>query len=333
MSNPKAGRPSAPPPPRRTVLPPSRTPLEPTVERPPFERSGASFAPATVVEVDPAEPAEHLFRRLLSSYLGGVPTVEIVEVPHLSPSTREVVRAYCHRTRGPEVVADDGRTLTVADLDPAGAGPLESRLTELGRRVLAFHREAVESWSRLPLGADGRWSERDDEIDRDAWYLERCIARAEGGSRPSSPPATTAWTIARSLERIGDHAVTLGEVGPRLAEFGPNATPVRELRQFHVQAMAHLEEVLDARDAGRANELLDVGEALVASGRVLTERLLPAVGDGSMAPATAAAVARALEAVSRTVAYSQDISQAFFDRTLRAPTASRPGRPRATVVR
>jgi phosphate uptake regulator len=333
MTKPKPGRPSAHAPAPRAGPRLARTNPAAPLERPPAPAPPGPVRSAAVVEVDPAEPAEHLFRRLLSSYLGGVAAVEVVEVPRLSSSTREVVRAFCRRTRGPEVVADDGRTLTVADLEPAGTGSLDARLAELGHRVLAFHREAVESWSRLPLGADARWSERDDEIDRDAWYLERCLARAEGGSRRSSPPVTTAWTIARSLERIGDHAVTLGEVGPRLAEFGPSATPVRELRQFHAQAMAHLAAVLDARDAAGANELLDVGEALVASGRVLTERLLPAVGDGVMAPATAAAVARALEAVSRTVAYSQDIAQAFFDRTLRGPASSPRGRPQLAVGR
>ena len=125
--------------------------------------------------------------------------------------------------------------------------------------------------------------------------------------------------------------MTLGEVGPRLAEFGPEVSPVRELRQFHHQAMAHLEAVLQAPDGTCGNDLLDVGEALVASGRGLTERLLPAVGDGSMAPATAAAVARALEAVSRTVAYSQDIAQAFFDRALHAP-GDPSTEPRATLA-
>ncbi|HYA10656.1 MAG TPA: PhoU domain-containing protein, partial [Thermoplasmata archaeon] len=135
---------------------------------------------------------------------------------------------------------------------------------------------------------------------------------------------TSAWTIARSLERIADHAVTLGEVGPRLADLGADRGLLRELRQFHGQAMAHLTEVLGSPDGSRANDLLDVGEALLAGGRALSERLLPAVGDGSMPPASAAAVARALEAIGRTVAYSQDIAQTFFDRALRSPSLPLP---------
>jgi PhoU domain len=318
MSNRESGRTSAP---SRARGPAARTAVAEGEPRPRFPRgarAGEGSRAVAFIEVDSSEPAEHLFRRLLSAYLRGETEFEVVEVPQLSSGTREVVREFCRRTRSPELEGDDGQHLRVVDPEPIEEG-IDRRLQDLGAQVLRFHREAVESWSDLPLGAEGRWADRDDEIDRQAWYLERCIARGERrGARPTAP-ATSAWTIARSLERIGDHAVALGEIGPRLAEFGPEASPVRELRQFHQQAMAHLEEVLRATDGRGANELLDVGEALAASGRALTDRLLPAVGDGSMTPATAAALARALEAISRTVAYSQDIAQAFFDRALQFP--------------
>jgi hypothetical protein len=78
--------------------------------------------------------------------------------------------------------------------------------------------------------------------------------------------------------------------------------------------MEHLEGVLQAPDAATANDLLDLGEALQASGRALADRLLPAVGGGTMPPATAAAVTRVLESIGRTVAYAQDIAQVSVDR-------------------
>ena len=63
-----------------------------------------------------------------------------------------------------------------------------------------------------------------------------------------------------------------------------------------------------------ANGLLDTGEALIGSGTTLADRLLPGVGNGSMPPATAAAVARLLESIGRTIAYAQDIAQVVLDR-------------------
>ena len=254
--------------------------------------------------------------------------IEVIERPRINPTTREVVREFCRRTRQPAIAREEGGRLELTDLEVEAGGELDTPLLRLGEMVLRFHREAVLSWDRLPLGDEAEWARRDDEIDREAWFLERRITLDSERRLGCSWTVPGAWTVARSLERIADHAVTLGELGPRLADLGDEAGPLRELRQFHGQAMRHLEEVLRHHDGARANDLLDVGEALLAGGRALADRLLPSVGDGSMAPAVAASVARALDATARTVAYSQDIAQAFFDHgaTLSGSAALRTGR-------
>ena len=277
----------------------------------PFARS--------VVTVAPGAPPEHLFRSLLSAYLGGATDFEVRERRGLSPTTREIVREFCRRTSGPQLVRAAPDALELVDLDPQGAPPLDVRLGQLGEKVLSFHRESAESWTLLPFGDERFWERRDDEVDREAWAVEREVSRLDRAPARARGETAALWTVARSLERIADHAVTLGEVGPRLADLGADGGLLRELRQFHRQAMDHLEAVLRGSDADRTNDLLDVGEALAAGGRTLAERLLPAVEGRAMSPASAAAVARAVEAISRTIAYSQDIAQAYFDRaTVRA---------------
>ncbi len=277
--------------------------------------------PGTAVRfvVGRTDPPEHLFRSLLSAYLGGAPALEVVERPSLSAGSRQVVREFCRRTRGSEILQDGREHLLLRIAEPAPRDSVDDDLRALGTMVLAFHREAVASWDALPLGREDVWERRDDEIDRAAWHLERRLALGEGLADGSVRAATVAWTVARSLERIADHAVTLGETGARLAELGADAGRRVELEQFHRQAMAHLAEVLALSDGAGANDLLDVGEALAAGGRALTERLLPAVGDRLLSPAAAGGVGRALEAIGRTIAYGQDIAQAFFDRAAPGP--------------
>ena len=264
------------------------------------------------VTVGLRESPEHLFRRLLGAYLGGAREFVVIERPQVSITTREVVRTFCRRTRQPEVVSEEGSEIRLRDLAYETPVPLPERLARMGRIVLAFHREAVERWSELPLGTDDYWERRDDEIDREAWYVQRLAALR------LQPDATGAlllgpWTIARSLERIADHATVIGETGRRLADLPRGAATLTSLQQFHRQAMDHLEGVLGARDDATANDLLDMGEALLASGSALSDRLLPAVGGGTMPPATAAAVSRILESVGRTIAYAQDIAQVVLD--------------------
>jgi len=290
----------------------------------PFE----GFEVATL-SVGRGEPPEHLFRRLLGAYLAGAREFEVRERPNLTSGTRDVVRTFCRRTRQPEVISDESGVLHLRDLAFESPIPLDQRLARMGRLVLEFHREAVESWSHLPFGEDGYWERRDDEIDREAWYVERVAAiRLDTVGR--RPEWLGVWTTARSLERIADHAVGLGEVGRRLVDLPNGGGPVTSLRQFHRQAMEHLEGVLEAPDGAAANDLLDLGEALLSSGRALSDRLLPAVGLGTMPPATAAAVARILESIGRTIAYTQDIAQVALDRSV--PKAEGERRPAARHV-
>ena len=283
------------------------------------------------LNVGRGEPPEHLFRRLLGAYLAGAREFAVRERPTVSSGTREVVRTFCRRTRQPEIISDESGVLHLRDLAFESPIPLDQRLARMGRLVVEFHREAVESWAHLPFGADGYWERRDDEIDREAWYVERVAAiRLDTVGRRAEWLGL--WTAARSLERIADHAVGLGEVGRRLVDL-PNGTgPVTSLRQFHSQAMEHLEGVLNAADGAAANDLLDLGEALLSSGRSLADRMLPAVGDGTMPPATAAAVARILESIGRTVAYTQDIAQVTLDRSVPAAEADGRASPRRVAV-
>ncbi|HYA57135.1 MAG TPA: PhoU domain-containing protein [Thermoplasmata archaeon] len=267
------------------------------------------------LDIGRGEPPEHVFRRLLGAYLGGAREFVLRERPRISPTTREVVRTFCRRTRQPEILSDEGGLLRLRDLAYDSPVSLPQRIERMGRLVVEFHRESVDAWARLPLGEDGYWERRDDEIDREAWYIQRLAALRLGAEGPNTTHLGT-WTVARSLERIADHAVTLGETGRRLVELPNGVGPITPLKQFHRQAMEHLEGVLAVTDGSGANDLLDMGEALMASGRALSERLLPAVNGIMTPPATAAAVARILESIQRTIAYSQDIAQVVLDRSL-----------------
>jgi hypothetical protein len=286
----------------------------PTTE--PSPPSDERSVPGTAfVSVGPQEPAEHLFRRLLGAYLAGAPEFVVRERPLLTAGTREVVRTFCRRTRQPEIVSEERDSIRLHDLSFESPVSLDQRVQRMGRLVLAVHREAVDGWSHLPLGDDGYWERRDDEVDREAWYIQR-IATLRLGLEGHASELLGSWTVARSLERIADHAVVLGTTGPRLVALPQGQGPLTPLRQFHAQAMDHLEGALAAQNGDRANDLLDTGNALAASGESLADRLLPGVGGGVMPPATAATVARILESIGRTIAYAQDIAQIALDRTI-----------------
>jgi hypothetical protein len=319
MTKRTTARPMAPGPHPRsgeTSAPVADEPISPRDVAPANRPAEIAGGPGTAfLHVGPREPAEHLFRRLLGAYLAGAPEFLVQESPAISSGTRDVVRTFCRRTRQPEIVSEEPKSIRLHDLSFESPVSLDQRVQRMGRLVLALHREAVAGWSTLPLGDDGYWDRRDDEVDREAWYIQR-IATLRLGLRGPPSDLLGAWTIARSLERIADHAIVLGTTGPRLGALPHGPRTATPLRQFHAQAMEHLDGALSAHSGERANELLDTGHALAASGHALADRLLPGVGGGVMPPATAAAVARILESIGRTIAYAQDIAQVALDRTI-----------------
>src|SRR5271170_7996641 len=115
------------------------------------------------IEVRPGESPEHLFRTLLGAYLGGAHGFVVRGTPHLTPEAREVVRTFCRRTRQPEVLSDEPNVLRLSDVASEASLPLPRSIQRMGGLVIEFHREAVSSWARLPLGGDGYWARRDDE--------------------------------------------------------------------------------------------------------------------------------------------------------------------------
>jgi phosphate uptake regulator len=285
------------------------------------------------VEVDARLRPEHLFRRLLGAYLAGAVAFEIHEPGALSPVTQGVVRTFTRRTIQPEVLSEENETIRLRDVSDASPVPLPKLVGRMGQLVLGLHRDAAASWRDLPLGVRPSWDQRDDEVDRQAWFIERSAVRMLEGDGPEDPDSSAGvgplgwWTVARSLERIADHGVRLGEIGVGLAEGSLPAHYLTSLEQLHEQSLQHLEAVLEALRAGgieRANELLDTGEALRATARTYSERLFPTVGAAATIPPSAAiALGQILESIGRTTAYAQDIAQVALDRAL--PRAASPG--------
>lgn len=268
---------------------------------------------------DGLESPEHLFRRLLASYLAGAEVFELHATPRLSDAARGAVASFVRRTCGLAVLAQSDTTVVLSDRSPGRPLDLELRIARLGTRVVGLHRRAVDQWGRLPLHDDRIWVALDDDVDREAWFLARSLVlgRAQCDTVGES---IAGWVAVHTLEQIADHAVTLGRVGPQLEELGGRSPILIELRQLHAQAVRLLEETLAVSCPTHSNELLDVGEALLASPEALSEWLLPAVGGRHVRPATAMAVEKVLAAISGTVACTREFAQMTLTRAAaRAP--------------
>ncbi|MCI4351952.1 MAG: hypothetical protein L3K14_00990 [Thermoplasmata archaeon] len=285
-----------------------------------------AFAQASVeVQVQPDRSREHTFRDLVAAYLAGAREFVIREKGGISPETVAIAKTFARRTLQPEIVSEDRDVLILRDVSRGaelGVGPLLRRMFQI---VLSLQQDAARTWREPDRWRGVRWEQRDDEVDRHAWLIERILAlRLAGtvGGGESDPPVERplqTLVLVRSLERVGDHAVQIADQGLRWAETSPTDRLVRPLSEFHAQVLEQLRAAFhvasEARDSLRANDVIDVGEALHATYTTLTESFFARGAGSGLSPLAAVPLGLILQSIDRTVSYAQDIAEVGLDRS------------------
>ncbi|MFZ0830164.1 MAG: PhoU domain-containing protein [Thermoplasmata archaeon] len=287
------------------------------------------------VFVQPDRSREHIFRDLVAAYLAGAREFVIHETGGISPETVAVAKTFARRTLQPEIVSEDRGVLILRDVSRGAELDVAALLRRMFQIVLALQQEAARTWSEPDRWRGVRWEHRDDEVDRHAWLIERILALrlayAVPGTETELPVDRPLQTLVlvRSLERIGDHAVQIAEQGFRWAETSPPERLARLLSEFHGQVLDQLRAAFrvasEERDAGHANDVIDVGEALHATYTTLTESLFTRGGTNGMSALAAVPLGLILQSIDRTVSYAQDIAEVGLDRSTVVSSAKAPG--------
>ncbi len=306
--------------------------------RPALESSRAA---AFTVPASSDRSDEHLFRELVAAYLGGATTFTIVEPDGLRPETRQVALTFSERTGGPQIVSEDDRVLVLEERTDGASAPLAELLHRMYRTVREIQERAGGFLDSPGEGDPAQLVARDDEVDRQAWLVERTLVLRLDRDPTGTPEPTTRpdpispILIARALERTADHAVVLGEHAARLGQCSVPDAVRSSLRSFHRQALEYLDSafgVTESPEVRRATELLDTGAALHATHRSLSESFLVHGNASDLSPLASADLGLVLQSIDRTVAYAEDLVEVGLDRavaTQLADGALRPAGPGA----
>ncbi len=275
------------------------------------------------IPVGPSTAAEHLFRQLIGAYLGGAAEFVLNQPEGIAESTRGIARLFARRTIQPEIVDEQATTLLLRDVSLGAGLALPELLHRMFERVMDLHTEAGRTWVAAGPAKGEPLNLRDDAVDRYGWLIERILALrnasdagAPGWGGSVDDPLQT-LLLTRSMERIADHAVSLGENGTRLFDTGLPPKIANALTGYHQQALEALRsavEVAERPQVTLANEIIDAGEALHGAHAAISEAYLRRGSPSMLPPAAIAALGLALASIDRTVAYAQDIAQVGLDR-------------------
>ncbi len=288
------------------------------------DREPSMASREVVVQVRSDRPREHVFRDLIAAYLAGAREFVVCEPGGISPGTRDMAKAFTRRTVHPEIVSEEAETLRLREVSRGAELELGPLLRRMFQVVRALQLEAGRSWRDPERLRGTSWEGRDDDVDRQAWFIERILALrqaafpGDGGLTSPTDSPLSVLVLVRSLERIADHAVRMAENGLRWADTTPSDRLVRAVNQFHRQALDHFSSAFvaaESRDHARANDVLDLGEALHATYATLSESFFSRGLVGGLPAISAVPLGLTLQSIDRTVSYAQDIAEVGLDRS------------------
>lgn len=284
--------------------------------------SASSDAMQAIVDVRRAEPPEHVFRRLIATYLAGAREVVLTFPEGPVPQVSRLAREFCRRTIEPEIVNEDGREIRLRDVSRGPELAVSQTLRRMFELALDLQRVVGRSWNTSLVPEEAGPERRDDEIDRYAWLTERILIQHVGRDLGNGPGQSAGaevigrFIIARSLERIADHGVRMAEHGRRLVGADIPTGALRALTDYHERILQNLESAFRATespDADRANAILDVSEAIRSQHDALVDRFLSRPGVAGIPPRALTSFGLVLESIDRTNAYSLDIAEVALD--------------------
>jgi phosphate uptake regulator len=175
--------------------------------------------------------------------------------------------------------------------------------------------------------------ERDWEVDRLHWFLEKQVTSALRDARIlvsldlTLPECSTYLLASRVLERIADHAVRIAET---VTILGKERTPKRLIGELDrmadaaASALADALDSLDTRNIEKANAVIDAAKRITRERDHVLHELTSQRGR------LAVGLAYVLESLERSAFYASDLAEIAINRAVESP--ARAEEPSHTVT-
>jgi phosphate uptake regulator len=178
---------------------------------------GTQVARTKTVDLSDISDSVYLFRVLIGLYIAGYTTITLVGKGFIPAPVRSVVREFTQMTIGPEVMEETEETVVLKDL----LNPLEMPFDNTIRRMYVVSRDMHRDAIGVLMGDGGilvdEVCSRDRDVDRLHWLVCRQVNMVFKDPALARKMAVeprmvfNAYSIARIIERIGDHAVRIAE--------------------------------------------------------------------------------------------------------------------------
>ncbi|HYA58424.1 MAG TPA: phosphate uptake regulator PhoU [Thermoplasmata archaeon] len=288
------------------------------------ESAGPAESERRVVDVTSESDDEHLFRRLIAEYIAGYPLLEVRTRGRMNAHTREVVRNFAQRMIGPEILEETAEAVILQDVVGANPLPIPSIIRREHQMVRAMQTDAMAAFRGRDVSIAKDVVERDWEVDRLHWFLEKQVTSALRDARILAtldltlPECSTYLLASRVLERIADHAV---RIAGTVSILGKESLPERLVGSLEKMAdgaargLSDALDCLDSRDIAKANDVIDTAKQLTQERDRILHELTSKRGR------LAVGLAYVLESLERSAFYASDLAEIAINRAVESPGA------------
>jgi len=264
-----------------------------------------------------------LIRRVVSLYLIGCNTIKIsTNEERISPDQREMVKEFVRKKLvGTEIIADSRKEMTLQVFLSYPQLSVNDALRRMYVIGSSMHRDAMTALLEKNDNLAREVIQTDDEVDRFSFYIIRQLKAAVGDERIvreiglDRPRDCLGYRlIAKSIERIADHAVSIARNVLRIKSPLDESISkgIKEISTFAIAGYDDAVKSLFAKDYSLADDVIERKRKIEAMEREEIAEILAAELDME----TVSSLRLIVDSVRRTIEYASDIAEVVLNLTV-----------------
>ncbi|MFH1095650.1 MAG: PhoU domain-containing protein [Candidatus Micrarchaeota archaeon] len=229
---------------------------------PPGKR-GAKFEPVRLQS--PAGNEAFLLRQLIGAYVHGCSELVVSDPKGIGLAAHSMVERFLRMSMGMEIMEESVHSIVIKDIANPSEISTEAALRRMAHISRQMVRESMQMLDDGPMDAAGL-NGLENDVDRLYLFMERkhqlFLAQPSRAAAEGISLSDSYWmcTAARSMERVGDHALRISRQAPVLRQDG-RAAKIRSILLAQgrpvAEAYSLVTQLFFEREPSKANALVE----------------------------------------------------------------------------
>lgn len=273
------------------------------------------------INIDPSLPATLLERLIVASYLAGYDLINIKSVSRITPEQRGIISGIARKLIGPEIVEESNDSILIQDILNSGDLSVKKAIKRMHMIVSSMQKDVIHALKVGDVYLARDVIQRDDDVDRLYLLIVRQLVTSvrhpvtADNLKIKTTDTLDLRIVAKSLERIGDHAEKIGSViCEDSLKLPPHVVdPISNMNEFALYLHREAMKALFKEDFKLANQIIEREKEIYKIKEEILEELLYS-DDACIMPMKIALITESLERIAN---YGTDIAEIAINQSIK----------------